>query len=496
MKLNLGLFIGALLVSGPVACSAETLLDAIQMAYETNPSLRGQRAQLRADDEGYVQARAGYGPQISINGQYGYQDARVQQPASIFTPASTVYFNASTGSAALSVVQPIYTGGAVKAQVQGAAATVLASREALREAESELVRKVITAYVDVRHDRETLRILRDEIASLSADYKETEARGALGVVTKTDVAQAEARWLAAHSQFITAQGRLNTSAAEYLAVIGQVPGELEPEPDLPGMPTSADEAFNAADHNNPQLLGAIEAERAAREKVNEAKAAMRPTVSIRIDAAIAPVEPYLPKPYDQSVTAAAVVTQPLFTSGIYSSKVRQALEKDNQAQFNIEVTRRSVTQLVAQSWDQFEATRAADDIVERQVAAEEAALKGDQIEERAGLRTTLDLLNAENELNTARLTLIQGRHDEYVAEADLLAAMGLLEARYITPKAQLYDPVAALARVKNRGVPPWVDLVGKIDGVGGPATPVSALSAPGAGAGRPKEATVSPDPNP
>ncbi|MGH7022560.1 MAG: TolC family protein, partial [Caulobacteraceae bacterium] len=101
--------------SGP--CLADTLFDAIAMAYESNPTLRAQRAHVRADDEGYVQARAGYGPQVSLTSQFGYQDARVQQPASIFFPPSTAYYNAGTGSADLSLTQPLYTGGAVKAQV-------------------------------------------------------------------------------------------------------------------------------------------------------------------------------------------------------------------------------------------------------------------------------------------------------------------------------------------------------------------------------------------
>ncbi|MGH7023679.1 MAG: TolC family protein, partial [Caulobacteraceae bacterium] len=378
----------------------------------------------------------------------------------------------------------------------GAAATVLASRQSLRQTESEVLGKVIGAYVDVRRDRETVRILRDQIDDLAGDFRETQARGALGVASKTDVAQAQARLLGARSQFALAQGRLNASSAEYLAVVGESPGELEPEPSLPGMPANADEAFAAAEENNPQLKGAIEAERAAREKVNQARAAIRPTVSLRVDAAIEPVEPYLPKPYDEGVTAAAVVTQPIFTSGLYSSKIRQAKEADNEAELDIEVTRRNVIQLVGQAWDQLAADRAANTVLAQQVGAEEAALNGARIEERAGLRTTLDLLNAEAELGSAQINLIQGRHDEYVAGATLLAAMGLLEARYLTPTVQLYDPADSLQRVRHRGIAPWVGLVSKIDGLGGPSTRLPALSAPGAGAERPLAPPVSSDPGP
>ena len=154
MNRKAGAALGLALAVCPAACLADTLFDAIQMAYETNPTLRAQRAQLRVDDEGYVQARAGYGPQVSVTGQYGWQGARVPQTASPFAPATTTDYSAGTGSAQLIVTQPLYTGGAIKAQVQGAAATVLQSREALRQAEGDLLTKVITAYVDVRRDRE------------------------------------------------------------------------------------------------------------------------------------------------------------------------------------------------------------------------------------------------------------------------------------------------------------------------------------------------------
>jgi outer membrane protein len=494
MQRTLGAVLGATLILQPFGCPAETLIDAIAMAYQTNPILRAQRAQLRADDESYVQARAGYGPQASVNGQYGYQVARVQQPATIFTLPSTVDYSATTGTADLSLTQPLYTGGAVKAEVEGAAAGVLESRQNLRQAESQLLVKVVTAYVDVRRDRETARLLREEINNLAEDDKETQAKGILGVLSKTDVAQSKARLLAARSQLITAQGKLGVSSAEYLAVVGESPGELEPEPDLPGLPTGADIAFDTANNNSPEILAAIEAEKEARQKVKEAKAANRPKISIRLDAAIAPVEPYLPKPYDKYLSGQVTITQPLFTSGLYASKVRQALEEDNQADLKIEATRRDVTREVASQWEQFVATRDADEVLSEQVKAQEEALKGDHIEERAGLRSTIELLNAEAELNNAKIALVQGRHDAYVASASLLAAMGLLEVRFLDPDAQLYDPVAALKRVQNRILGPWTGLIGKIDGLGGPSSDVPALSAPDAGAARPPVAASSPDP--
>ena len=475
---------------------AESLLDAIRLAYQTDPTLRAQQAALRAVDEGYVQALASAGPQVSVNGQYSYQSAQVRQ-SQLFFGTTTTDYHAANGSADLSLVQPIYSSGAISAQVHGAADSILVSREQLRQAESQLLQKVVTAYVDVRRDRETVRTLDAEISVLGAEFAEIKARAEHGVLSKTDVDQSEARLLSAQAQRNLALGRLNVSGSEYLSVVGQNPGELEPEPDLPGVPGKVDEAFDAADQNNPQILGAIADERAAREKVNQAKSATGPTVSIRLDAQTQPVEPYLPQQYARSLSAAAVVTQPIYTAGMNSSKVREAQENDNRAQLNIEAARRAAVQQVAQAWDQLISTRNAIAIEQRQLDVEGETAKGYRIEEKVGLRSTIDLLNGELELTDTRLSLLQSKHDEYVARASLLAAMGLLEARYLTPGLQTFSPEHSLKRVTGGPTSPLKSAVTTIDSFGaGPSVFAPRLSAPGAGSTRPPANPDPPTPTP
>jgi outer membrane protein len=480
--------LGLLAALAPGVVRAESLFDAIDLAYQTNPTLRAQRAELRATDEQYVQARAGLGPQVSVTGQVGYQNARVRQ--SQFGFSSATDYSAGTAQADLSAVQPIYTAGQTTAQVRGAEAGVKAGREALRQAENELLQKVVTAYLDVRRDRQIVGVLKEEIVALTAAHNEIMAKGRFGELGKTDVAQSEERLLSAQAQLNLALGRLNASNAAYLNIVGQSPGELEPEPELAGMPAKADDAFEAAEHNNPQLLGAIANELVARQKVNQAKAANGPTISIRVDAAAAPIDPYLQRQYDTSVTAAAVITQPLFTSGLNSSKIRQALEEDNRAQLEIESTRRGVVQQVAQAWDQLVSTRQAIAIEQRQLVVENVAVKGNRIEERVGLRSVIDLLNAELELANTNVGLIQSRHDEYVARAALLAAMGLLEAKFQTPGVQTYSPEGSLKRVERRGGAPWSDAIAIVDHIGAPSSPPPPAAKSGsasAGAERPAE---------
>ncbi|QUD88289.1 TolC family outer membrane protein [Phenylobacterium montanum] len=484
--------IAALLAASPCVCAAETLAEAISLAYQTNPSLRAQRAALQSADESYVQAQASFGPQVSVTAQYGYQDAQVQHPASLFVRGGATDYRAGNGTADLSAVQPVWTGGALKAQARSAGAGVLAAREHLRFTESQVLQNVVNAYIDVRRDREIVRVLQEEVTALSRDFEETRAKGKLGALTRTDVAQSEARLLSAQAQLSLAQGKLNGSNAEYLNAVGQNPGELAPEPDLPGLPKDADKAFDLAEHNNPQLGEAVQSERAAREKVNQAKAANAATVQLKFDASIIPTAPYLERQYDQSVSVAAVVTKPLFTSGLNSSKIRQALDDDNRAQLVVENARRGVVQLVAQAWDQWISTQNALTIEQRQLDAEAVAVQGNRAEERVGLRTTIDLLNAEQELANTRVTVIQAKRDAYAAKASLLAAMGVLEARYLTPGIDLYSPEQALRRSEPAGLGGWSGAVSGLDTIAAPRTPAPQVSPTGSGTGRPDTAVPTP----
>ena len=454
---------------------ATTLMDAIRMAYQTNPTLRAQRAELAAVGEGYVQARSNLGPQVNLEGQGGYSIARVQSAESPFTPASDTTYRGATGTADLSVVQPIFSFGANKAQIRGAKDDVLAGREDLREAESDTIQKVIQAYIDVRRDRQVLTILRDEINNLTRDFQETQAKGELGELTRTDVAEAQARLLAAEAQLRTARGHLTASNAEYLAVVGENPDELAPEPDLPGVPATIDGAFAAAEQNNPQIRAAIETEEAAREKVNAAKAAYGPTLGIRMDAGVQPVLPYIPGLYDRNVTVAAVVTQPIFTSGLRASKVREAADRDSQAMIDVDAARRAAVQSIAQAWGAWTAARDTADITARQVAAESVAVEGNEVEERVGRRSIFELVNVELDFANARVQLLDTRHDEYAARAALLAAMGVLEARFLTPGVALYNPEASLKKAERSGGVPWEGAMEAID-VGPQTRPPASIS--------------------
>jgi outer membrane protein len=461
----------------PSICSAETLFDAIRMAYETNPVLKGQQAQLRGTDETLVQARAGLGPQVAVTGTYGYEAARVDTPAAVSSSSAT--YQAASGAANVSLVQPLFTSGAAHAQIQAAKANVAAGRQDLRQAEAELILSVVTAYMDVLRDREALRILQSEIDALDYEYRSTKLRGEIGDLTRTDIAQTESRLVQAKAELVLAKGQLNASNAAYLNVVGQNPGDLAPPPELPGLPQTADEAFALADKNNPLLLAAIEGQTAADAQVRQAKAGYGPTVGLRLGAGIEPLQSYTPNLYNRSASVQAVFSQPLYTSGMNSSKVRQALEAANQAQYNVDTARRNVVQTVARTWDQLIASRSAIEMQKREVELQTVAVQGNRVEQKVGLRTTIDLLNAELELAQDQIRLEQSQHDGYVASAAVLAALGRLEAGRLEAGVKVYDPAVSARKVQDRYVAPWVGAVDAIDSIlYGPAAPAGKAAAP------------------
>lgn len=444
------------LILAPSA-NAETLADALALAYQTNPTLQAQRAQLRALDESYVQARVGYRPTVSLSGDASYQDLAGRETDS--------------GSVALSASQPLYTGGRVSAAVTAAEGDILSGRESLRQVEANVLQSVVEAYVNVRRDQRILEIRQENVEVLRRQVDESGARFEVGEITRTDVAQAQASLAAARSQLSTAQGLLAISRAAYAAVVGQNPGDLAPEPVLAPLPGSIEEAFNRAEQNNPLLRSAQYAEQASRARVAGARAERMPSVGLRATLGYSgPIGNYDPADFDRSVTASATISQPLFAGGAINSRVRAAVERNNVSRIQVEAARRDLLRSLSQAWNVLLTARANIASNEEQVRAARLAFKGTLEERKVGLRTTLEVLTAQQNLRDAELELVVSRRDEYVAGASVLNVMGQLEARFIAPGAPLYDATKSFNRVKWSGWVPWEPIISTIDAVGAPRT--------------------------
>ena len=445
----------AVFLAVPGAAHAETLADAVAQAYRTNPTLLGQRAQLRGLDETYVQARAGYRPTIGLYADGSHQD--VQGAAQ------------NDSDYGLSLSQPVYTGGRVTAEINAARGDILSGREALRQTESNVLRAVVGAYVDVRRDEQAYAIRQKDLEDLTTQVHENQTRFEAGDLTRTDVAQSQASQAAARALLAQAQAQLAISRATYASVVGQMPGALEPEPDLPVLPATIDQALDLAERNSPVVRGAKYDEKASRERIAEARAEGLPQVNLRATWGYENNRSnYLPDLYGRALTGSASFSQPLFAGGAIQSRIRQASERNTSDKLRVDQTVRDVTLRAARAWNQFGAAQTSIAASQAEVEAATVAYDGTEIERKAGQRTTLEVLAAEQAKRDAELNLVNARHDIYLAQADVLGAVGLLEARFLIPSSPLYDPTKPFNRVKGKGFVPWEPLIAGVDGLAVP----------------------------
>ena len=475
--------------AGAAPAGAETLKDAIGLAYRTNPTLLAQRANQRALDETIVQARAGLRPTISASAGVDYSRTRTDrvtttgQSIPIDTngdnvpdavgvlPGSTVGGTSESdgANASISLSQNIWTAGRTARGIDAAEANVRAGRENLRDIEQQVMASVVQAYADVVRDVEILRIRQENITVLRRQLDESNARFEVGEITRTDVAQSEARLAQSNADLANAQAQLSVSRAAYAAVVGQAPTNMEALPVLPGLPTDFDAALDVALVENPGVRAATYGLQAAEAHVAAARAEYLP--SARLTASYGGTANDL-SGFDltdrTAFNAGATVSVPLFTGGLNRSRVAQALERANAAQISVEGERRTVLQSVSSAYAQTIAAKSTLQAGEQAVRAASVAAEGVRQEAQVGLRTTLDVLNQELELRSAQVTLASAHRNQYVAQAQLLAAMGRLGGPNLDPSIDAYDAEANYKAVRNRGGLPWDGAVETLDRVASP----------------------------
>jgi outer membrane protein len=446
------------------AARSETLADAIASAYRTNPTLQQARAAQRALDETDVQARAGWRPTVSVLATDDYEKV-------FGTPSLSV----NNGGASLALTQPIYTGGRTASAVQAADASVAAGRQNLRATEQQILAQVITAYADVLRDQALFGIRQEDVTALNRVENEIAAKREVGQITRTDVAQIQAQLAAAVGASAAAEAQLQISRAEYAALVGHDPGELAPPPPLPRIPSDPAAAFEAAETDNPMLKQAALTEASSRARIAEARAAYMPSVSVSAQLGYnGSNEPAQIIDYSKALSAQVVLTQPLYTGGATGSALRQAIQQNAADREAIEVARRQVVQAVSQSWNNLAAQRRLRTADGQALSAAQLELTGMQEEYRLALRTTLEVLNADETVRGLQINIASADHDAYVSEANLLAAVGHLQVDSLVPDEPLYDSTANFNKVRNRGATPYEPLISALDQL-----------TPGAGAAQP-----------
>ena len=469
------------------AVQAETLTDALALAYQTNPTLQAQRANQRVTDEGVVQAKTAFRPTLGGTAEISGVHTKLANPGTTPTLVNGAivqvpnrgHSDTAGSSAAFSLSQPLYTGGRASANLSAAEADVLAGREDLRSVEQSVLGNVIQSYVDVRRDQERLRIAQENVSVLTRQLEESNARFEVGEITRTDVAQSEARLAAARASLSSTQALLAASRAAYAAVVGQNPTDLAPEPSLKALlPATVEQAFDLVDQNNPSVQAARYAEQAAAARVAAARAARRPTVTARAglgwDAGETNSAGRQYADYDRSLSGSVTASVPIFTGGLTNSQVRAAIERENAARIAVEGAKRSALQQISTAWNNLLAARANLVSNEEQVRATKIAFEGVRQEQQVGLRTTLDVLNAQLELANAEVALVVAHRDEYVASASVLQAMGGLNVASLAPEVERYDPVKSYNKVNHAfGWVPWEPAVRVVDRIGAPSTAVA-----------------------
>lgn len=467
----------------------DTLAAAIADMFATNPTLAARRYDLRATDDEVGLAMARTRPEIQMQLSGGYQltlpgnITNAGRPLSDRLNDPNIERNDVTSQ--FIVDQPISTGGRAASALRAAMAGSAAGRETLRGAEGDLLVDLVAAYSDVRRDRRSLAIRQRNLRTLEATLSEIVARREAGDLTRTDIAQAETQLLAARVQANAAEAQLEASRASFVAIVGRAPGNLAPEPALPGLPGSADDAFRMAELANPDLAAAIATASASRERIGVAQAEGRPSLSLRGTAGTTgPASPFDRTDHDVTFSGRATLTIPLFAGGRVRSLVAQARNRESADTLRIEAMRRQLVQAIVNAWNQWVTADRNARAQELQVRAARIYYEGTLEEYREGLRSTFDVLYAQNALNETQIALLSTKRDRYVAQAILLRHLGALETDRLLTAGPRYDPDDYLDGVRQRNAVPWGGMIRAIDSVGAPRgkpqPPQMPAQAPGA----------------
>ncbi len=445
---------------------AETLDNAMAESYNNNPQLQAERANLRATDENVPQALSGWRPVVTFTGSVGQQKIdtnEYQSQSSIFQTPNVYHFTQNQQQSDLRVTQNVYSGGKTVAQTAEAENLVRAERANYLATEGQVLFSVAQAYLDVLRDQAVvdLNISNEQVLRRQLEATEDEFR--VGSVTRTDVAQSEARLAAATATRQAAEGNLETSRAEYSRAVGHAPEKLEDPKLRPVLPASRDEALALAATKNPNVIKALFTEDSARDVVVATRAQLLPSLNIVGDFIKSLGSPLN---YDRSTTESVVaqVTVPLYEGGNVYSQTRQAVETVGYRKGLTDDTRRQALQGATQFWETIQASRASIISLQSQIRADEIALDGTRQEQQVGSRTVLDVLNAEQELFNGKVNLVTAQHDLAVAEYNLAFQIGRLSAADLALPVKLYDANEHYKSVRDK----WIGFDSK-DGATGTA---------------------------
>lgn len=437
-----GLIAAAALLSGTIlsgqAALSETLTGALVKAYKNNASLNYSRAGVRVRDEDVAIAKSGYRPQIT--GSYNVGRGK--------TPTSQGY--RTTGTFGIELNQMLFDGFQTKNNVAAAETQVFAQRENLRNDEQNKLYEAVTAYMDVYQNRQIAVLRERNLAALNEQVRAARARLDVGEGTRTDVAQADASRSTAVAALNSARADVKSAEAAYVQVVGVQPDKLAAASAAKNLPGSPAQAFAVANAGHPGILATQYAVNAAGYNVKAKEGALLPSVGLTASASHLDTYAGTSQADGNSASIGVGVSIPIYTGGRSSAQVRQSKEQLGQARIEVDVVRDQVRQAIASAWSQLEAARASVQANRDGIAAAQLALDGVIEERKVGQRTTLDVLNAQNDLINAQIALVESQRNVVVASYALLNATGRMTAKQMGLRVAEYKPEEHYEAVKDK----------------------------------------------
>ncbi|WP_244515553.1 TolC family outer membrane protein [Pacificibacter marinus] len=409
----------------PLALSAETLGDALASAYKSSGLLEQNRANLRATDEGVASALAGMRPSLGYSASSGYSSTTEE------------WTNALTFSASMTV----FTFGRNKLNVDAAKETVLATRASLVSIEQDVLGDAVSAYMDVRYNEAQSNLRQNSVRLMQQNLRAAKDRFEVGEITRTAVSQVEAQLATARAQLAAAQGQVTASRESYKVAIGNYPSKLSSPPTVKNPARSADEAVRIATSGHPAIKALQHRIAALDLAVEIAERGLLPTVSASASHKISEG--------DETDAFGLTASGTIYAGGQLSSSIRTAMANRDAARANLHTTARQIEQGVRTAWSMLTVTRASSEATAASVTAQRVAYQGVKEEAELGASTTLDVLEAEQDLLDAQVSAIQARIDNESAVFSLLSAMGLLTVDHLKLNVPVYDPAAYYNAVKT-----------------------------------------------
>jgi outer membrane protein len=442
--------LASLLTGIGTSARAETMSSALSRAYAFSPDLNSSRAGLRATDENLPKALSGYRPTVAATGNVGYETLTEAQQNQGIRNASS--FPRNVG---LTATETLFNGNKTANTVRQSESQIFQGRESLRLDEQTVLQNAAIAYMNVLRDTAILDLDNNNVSVLQQQLKQTQDEFQAGTVTRTDVAQSQSSLSQGQSTAITAQSNLQTDIANYRQLIGVQPTNLAPARPVDALlPRSVQSAMSIAQSEHPAIQAALHNADAAALAVKIAEASLYPTVTAQGSVTKSWDLQGTPATREFTGIVTAGVTVPIYDGGITYANVRQAKEQFGQAQLQADLQREQIRAQVVSAWGAYQNTKSVIQADETAVRAAEISLEGTREEARVGERTTLDILNAQQVLLNARVTLVSAQHDQVVNSYALLAAVGRLSSSTLGLQVITYDPTIHFDQVKDK----WVGL--------------------------------------